>query len=744
MRRLILYIVLILSISCVSAAQEKTGTLVGRVVDANSGEPLSGANVFIRGTFLGTASDINGDFRIRRIPPGAHTIVVSIVGYQRQLIDRVQFQAGEERTLNVQLKPIIIQTEQVVITASRREQSMEEIPVSVSTVSAEMIADRNIVTLDDALRYVPGVNMLQDQINIRGSTGYSRGVGSRVLLLLDGMPFITGDTGEINWETIPTYQVERVEIVKGAGSALYGSSALGGVVNVITKDIDESPRLQFRAYSGLYDKPRYSEWDWSSKRRFNSGGIVTYSDKVGSFGYLLSASRSVDDSYRENDAYHRWSLFSKVKYDLSTFSSLSLTANYLARTHGNFFWWKNLREATRPATLQVNGKVRVKRGNLGFAYKEFLSDQFFFTIKAMYFGNFWQDDSAGQINNTSTSHLFSLETQGTYEISTSNILTLGLAGHYDQVEANLFGTHPGFGVAAYIQNELALGAGTKLTGGIRFDAQRVSALSLVAQLHPKIGMVYAPDQRTTLRASLGTGYRYPSIAELFISSPINISDIAILPNPDLQVEKSLTYEIGLSRILSDHLHLDAALFKNDFRNLIEAGVKIKNVKRAPSDLQGVDRAVIQFDNVTKARIQGGEVGLKIQWLERLLSTDLSYTYIWPWDVAESRVLNFRPRHIFYGSTLLTWERLRAAFDFRYVSRIERIDENLVRLAPIIHGDQRVEIKVVDVRASYDFAVLEAPFRFGLNVNNALNYHYVELIGNLAPVRTFFLSISGIL
>jgi len=81
-------------------------------------------------------------------------------------------------------------------------------------------------------------------------------------------------------------------------------------------------------------------------------------------------------------------------------------------------------------------------------------------------------------------------------------------------------------------------------------------------------------------------------------------------------------------------------------------------------------------------------------------------------------------------------------DFRFLSRIERIDENLVRLAPIVNGDQRVAVKIVDLRMSYDLIELGAPLRVGFTINNLLNYSYVELLGNFGPVRTYVLTLEG--
>ena len=724
-------------------AQPARGTLKGTIKDAETGQAVVGANVTLQGTFLGAATDANGRFSIGRVPAGTYAVTISMIGYERMKLDSIRFVKGEVRTLAILIHSSPIESEPVIITANRREQSFQEVPVSVATVSAKMIADRNNVTLDDALRYVPGVNMMSDQVNIRGSTGYSRGVGSRVLVLLDGLPYITGDTGEINWETIPMFDVERIEVVKGAGSALYGSSALGGVINVITRDAPAEPELRFRAFTGLYDKPPYPEWEWTAKSRFNSGVIGSYSGGTGSLKYLVSVGRTVDESYRENDTDQRWSLFAKAKYDISTTQSLTVSGNYLYRTHGNFFWWESLEAPLRPAESQRNGLVTSDRGNISVAYKEFVSDKLFYTAKGIYFGNFWRDDSSGRVNNVSTSHLFSVDLQATYDANPSNTLTFGIAANFDRVEANLFGTHPGVGAAMYVQDEVGLTGEIKLTAGLRFDWERVSVLKATAQLNPKIGMVYIPDKETSIRASFGSGFRYPSIGELFIESSTNVSAVAVLPNPDLKTESSLSYEVGINRSVGSTVVVDVAAFRNDFKDLIEPSVQIETYHPNPSLPYEVTGPVIEFDNVTKARIEGVETDVRVEWWKKWFSTDIGYTYTWPWDVGDNVILKFRPRHILYAGGLLSWNRLRASVDFRYLSRIERVDENLVQFAPIVDGDARVAIKIVDVRASYDLADLGYPIRVGFNINNLLNYSYVELLGNMGPVRTYYLTLEGV-
>ena len=495
----------------IALSQVPYGSLTGRVLDAETQEPLVGANVVLRGTVLGRVTNDDGSFAFTNLPVGIYTVAISMVGYETYTSKAIPVTQAPMQRLEVSLKSVVIQTEAVVVTASRREQSLQEVPVSVSLVTAQNIAERNNITLDEALRYVPGVNVLQDQINVRGSSGYSRGVGSRVLILFDGLPYLTGDTGEISWETIPIHHIQRVEVVKGAGSALYGSSALGGVINIITKDIGDQPQARVRVFSSVYDQPRHERWRWYTGLRFNSGALFDYSGRWDALQYQLSVNRTVDESYRVNDTYHRWSFFTKLKYDFSPHQSLMVLGNYLNRKHDNFIWWKNIYEATRPDDSQLNTSVPTQRGNLNVAYKEFTSDKFFYTVKGMYFGNYWEQDSLQKVNLRSRSDLFQAELQGNHEVSDEHILTFGVTGNYTQVESNIFSSPLGAGVAIYGQDEYSVSDLWKLTIGARFDYQRVSARGSKGLLNPKLGIVYNPDKQTKIRAAYGSGFRFPSI-----------------------------------------------------------------------------------------------------------------------------------------------------------------------------------------------------------------------------------------
>jgi outer membrane receptor for ferrienterochelin and colicins len=701
------------------------GKIIGTVFSSDEKVGLAGANILVQGTVLGATSKSDGRFVIAGVPVGTYSLLFSRVGYERKVVSGLVVRADDSASATAYLAPLPIQSEGVVVTASKRDQRFEEIPVSVSVVDAKTIEERNSITIDEALRYVSGVNMIQSQVNIRGMSGYSRGIGSRVLVLLDGLPLLTGDTGEITWETLPTLQIERLEVVKGAGSALYGSSALGGVINVLTKEIKEGTETRVRAYTGFYDEPFYSQWKWSEKTRFLNGAAVNHAQRRGSLAWLLSTSRTNDDGYRENDFYHRWNAFGKLSYDFSSYENATVSLNFLSQKKGSFFWWRNLQQALQSDGDQAAFRITTSRWNANLSYRKIVGENFSYTAKGVYFSSFLQNDSLGVLGSSGRAHTGIVELQANLLPARRHTVTFGFVASYDDIGSDLYGRRADAGLAAYVQDEIKLDDNVLLTGGARYDYEKVFGLEAASQVSPKIGVVYSPTPRTSLRASLGRGFRAPSIGEIYISAITYAA--AVVPNIDLKPEHSWSYEIGGSHLIADRLLLDAALFGSEFSDLIEAGVSFDVDRNAP---------VIKFNNVTKARIQGAEMSIKSDWLRRMIHAEVSYTYVWPKDRTENRILRFRPRHLFYVSGSMTYKALSVGVDFRYVSKVDRVDEQLVQLVPIRDGAVRVPIKVVDARASVDLASIHLPIVLRFNVNNLAQYNYVELMGNVSPIRNF--------
>ncbi len=711
----------------ISGAMAEAGTIRGRVIAAGEGEgtPLVGVTVLLKGSVRGTTTDARGQFRIVDLPTGMYTLVFSMVGFQREVREDVRVDDGET-SIDISMTSSPIEIGQVVVTASKRPQSLQEVPVSVSVLDAAEIRKRNSLTIDEALRYVPGVNITGGQVNIRGSSGYSRGAGSRVLMLLDGIPFITGDTGELNFESIPVGQIDRIEVVKGASSALYGSSALGGVVNVITKEMPDRPETNVRVYGGMYGKPSFGQWKWTEKRRFLNGQAVSHAYRSGDLGVSLFFSRQLDDGYRRNDYRIRYNVYAKMKQDISPLSSITMNFGMLNQSGGQFVYWRNLDSALIPPTTQEHDNVKSNRYYISGLYNTVLSDNLLLTVKGLWYHNDWGYETRSAIGRTeSVSDDFRLEALSTLILNEVHTLTMGVEGSFDKVGADIFGSHSLGGAALYGQDEIRFSGNLTLTLGARLDYQSVGLTEASTQLNPKAALAYNPFEGTTFRASFGRGFRVPSVAEAFITA--SASGLVVVPNNDLKPERSYSYEFGISQRVGDFGSVDLAGFRTDFDNLIEPGLIV-----AGQVLQ------IQWRNVTRARVQGVESSIKLGLFNGGLQYNLGYTYVYPEDLTAHDLLKYRPRHLLYTGLLARMGLLSLGADFRYISRVDRIDTELVEVGIIPDGDERREILVTDFRLGLDFSFTGFPLIATLNVNNAFQYNYVELIGNIMPPRTYVL------
>jgi outer membrane receptor protein involved in Fe transport len=310
------------------------------------------------------------------------------------------------------------------------------------------------------------------------------------------------------------------------------------------------------------------------------------------------------------------------------------------------------------------------------------------------------------------------------------MLTAGLAARADIVGADMFGNHVGYGGALYGQDEWKLAEDLNLTLGLRFDYQALGLSEPSGQLNPKAALAYTPLPGTTLRASVGRGFRMPTVAEAFLTG--EVSNLTALPNTGLRPERSMSYEVGVSQSLADWAKIDLAAFRTDFDDLIEAGLLVSSS----------NMPYIQWRNVTEARVQGFETGLSLALFGGGLCLDAGYTYVSPEDLTTDDFLKYRPRHVLSAGIRAHAGWFLAGVDYRYVSRVDRVDVELVEVGIVPDGDERVAISVADARLGVDLGIAHLPLSLTFNVNNLFQHNYVELIGNLMPPRTYVLTLEG--
>ncbi len=677
---------------------------------------------------FGKLTGTGGSFSFESIREGRYLVSVSMVGF-RPFKEIVSLSENEIKRLEVFLHPSPFETQQVVVTASKRRQLLTNVPASVSLVSSASIERRNIISLDDALRYVPGVDVVKDQVNIRGSSGYARGIGSRVLLLVDGIPMLTGDTGQAVWESIPMSDVDHVEVLKGAGSALYGSNALGGVIDVITRNNVDVNSTDVKMYGGFYEQPRYAQWRWSGKTRFFQGATVAHSQPLGlgDFGVTASLSYKKDDGYIQNNYFRRLNFFAKTSGNLGKNQSLKMFADVFDQHSGNFLYWEDLNHALQPGPGTLGQWVNSTRATIAGIYTHVLSDDFLYIVRGSYYFNHWYDNfgqTPSGIGDSSTSNLGYLELQGTWNYDPNTVLTFGVDGQADLINSNLFTSRHSTSGAVYAQGERRFGR-FHATAGARYDYEKIQGKAAFDRISPKLGLVYDLGGEGSLRGSVGTGFRAPSLAETYATT--QTGGVSIVANPNLLPERSLSEEIG-GRFPVLYLGvIDAAMFQNDYWDMIEP--------------EFTSAGQITFQNVTRARIQGYEIDATTDAGTDFLTLKASYTYIYPLDLTTHEILKYRSRKLFYVSADFQKSIYRASVDFRYISAFENYDRQLVQLGIVRNGNSRVPAYVTDLRAGVDLTSIGYPVQISFIVNNAFEDYYVEMIGNMAPIRNYSLVLS---
>ena len=245
MKRWLVNLIIMLSASHLIA--QGKGIVTGIILDAETGNPIEAVNVSADKR-SGTISDMEGKFSLS-LTSGLHILEFYFVGYE-VLRKEIIVKEKDTTSLTILMQISSRMLEEVVVSEGKYEQKLSEVTVSMEVLKRQQLSDQNITSLDMILEKTPGISILDGQPSIRGGSGYSYGVGSRVLMLVDDLPMLTGDAAEIKWNYLPVENMNRVEIIKGASSVLYGSSALNGVINLRTRFPGNIPETEVTIFRG--------------------------------------------------------------------------------------------------------------------------------------------------------------------------------------------------------------------------------------------------------------------------------------------------------------------------------------------------------------------------------------------------------------------------------------------------------------------------------------------------------------
>jgi outer membrane cobalamin receptor len=511
---------------------------------------------------------------------------------------------------------------EIVVTATKIEESAEDIAQDVTVIRQKEIESGSYRNLSEVIRNAGGLNLFEygnrgsfASVSLRGSTS------EQTLVLIDGKRLNKPGDGQVdlNAVPIPLENIERIEILRGAASALYGADAIGGVINIITKIPDESRTNLSASYGRFVTK----------ELRLNT------SQKIKDTGFYLSLSKDKSDGFRTNSDYDMHAINTKMTYAPSQDMRADFTLDYNHRdagAPGSLSWLTPLASQTDEDLL----------AGLTVKMKETLLKLYSNTSKVHY-------ENPGSENNTHNNHVLGIDLQHSLLIGQSNLLIGGMEILEEDINSkdifnpdNSIGRHSRTRKGMFIQDESTLYEKAVLTLGLRYDD-----IASLERFSPKASLLIKLPWQTNLAFSAGQGFRVPEMNALFWPD----TGWAV-GNPDLKPEKSTEYESSIQKFFGN---------TGDVR-LVGFEKRVSDLIQWQENGQGKWSPV----NVAKARIRGVEMGGKLSL--KALDLRVSYTFMDPQDIMTGKKIRFSTRHQIKGSTsIYPAKGATIALEWSYVS-----------------------------------------------------------------------------
>lgn len=636
---------LLLSLAPATAAPQAPSVITGRVADA-TGLPVPGAPVVL--TNLSTrfervgVTDGSGEFAFAGLTPGTYRVMASLDGFKPASAD-----VDTGARVALALVPSAYSEQVTVVSGSRQEALRESLSTPVTVVTRERLAETGRSTVGDVLREVPGV------VSRRGSEASAaagqqvQGIDSRqVLVLVDGQPVAGArgiKSGAINLDRQTTHRLDRVEVVKGAASALFGSDAIGGVINLIPRGINRR------------------EADVST-----AGGEHGRRDLAASFGLpagaatlFASAGRSERDAFdltpttadTTGAAFTRTDVFGRARVAMAPSLRATLTGSaYRNRERGRVF--------TETGLQQVSVEDEAIAG--GASAQWVVTPRT--TLEARAYATSFDESSA---NSTDTLHesLSKADVTLTRAFGERQLLQVGV-----EASVNAYGGrnrlrdetgHEAETAVIWAQDRINAGSRVALTLGGRYDRHSIfgSAFSPKAAVNARV------TNAVRVRASYGEGFRAPDLGQLFYRFVPAAGVYQVVGNPDLGPESSESWQAGADYAPSPRVRVGVNAFHNEVDNLIEAvslGFLTSPAQRAallaregidPAFAPQLGRLLFVYRNVREVVTQGIELDGQAD-VGRGFQVAGAYTWL---DAVDGQTrAPLAGRHAHQGSARATW------------------------------------------------------------------------------------------
>lgn len=732
MRRFLFLLLILFAVGLNVHAQNKKGFLKGIVFEHDTSDVIIGASLKnVSDLSAGAVSDVDGSFFVE-LTPGVYKFVCSAI-YYGNVTFTVTIKENDTTTHNVYLPKNQEVLDQVVVSTSKYAQKLEEQVVSMEVLKPKIIENKNATSIDEAIETVGGVSIIDGDPQIRGGSGFTFGIGSRVQIVVDGMPLLSGDAGQPDWSYIPIENIEQIEIIKGASSVLYGSSAINGVIHVRTAYPTSKPKTRLSVSTGYYSKPKSPAQNWygdSSYQGFTNINFL-HSRKIKSWDLVVGGNLNIDQGYIGPAPAQKY-MPKEVKEALNMTDSFPAYSNrdmLMMRGRANI----NLRRVDpkiKGLTYGVNGNIMYSKTYKAYAWLDdslglyrtypgalFLMNQFLFNV----------DPFVKYISHNGASHslitrIFSSNNHITNNQSNSGVLYYGeyqyqdkfkaidlnfiggLVANVSTSKAELYATaglplNMNQNYAAYIQLDKKFWHILNVSGGVRYEYFQTNNSKSAAKPIVRGGANLQLTKGTFIRASAGQGFRYPTITEQFLLTRAGF--FGSYANPDLKPEESYSYEVGVKqgfKIGSFMGYLDVAGFYQHYDNTIEylfgvwdptftlAGFKFLNTGR--SRVRGIDASIMGMTDEKKdfrvnfiasyTYVDSKALDPQFRYAEMKLTDNVPtgeyLTYSTTSQDTVGHQLKYRFNHMVKGDIEFAYKKWSIGFSYRYYSKMKNIDK----------------------------------------------------------------------
>lgn len=727
-------------------------TIKGVIVDEKNQEPLYAATIKIGET--GTITDFDGQFEMQ-VEAGSKQLEISYIGYET-FVQELTVQAGETLNLTFALSEVVNLLQTATVTSGKYEKPLGEATVSLEVLSSDLIESTNAISLDESLEKIPGVNLVGGQANIRGGSGFSFGAGSRVLLLVNDLPALQVDAGTSNWGDLPVENIEQVEIIKGAASALYGSAAMNGLINVRTGYARAKPETKISIFGGIYEAPKDETKKWWDDTRYEAGLLFSHKQKFNKLDVVIGGRYYQQKDVREHFDNEQGRLSLGLRYRLTDRLSIGVNSTYNQQDNQSYFYWQNAAEGNYRADTTTLSESKPTRFYIDpfVSYFDKKGNHHKFTSRYFNINN----QSATGTGNSSDFFYGSYSFQRKFEAS-DLVLTGGLVGSHAKARGDIY-SDPTFkftrsdssfiltNAAAFVQIEKKIADKLNLSVGIRYEFNKINGADTVSNIpltdellsdaRPvlRFGANYQQGEATYFRASWGQGFRFSTLAEKFITTDLGGTPIS--PNPFLTSETGWSSEIGVKQgfqVSKWQGFLDVAAFWMEYEDMIEF------------IFTGFETG-FQATNIGNTVIKGLETSIQGQGEIGGIPTTIiaGYTYIDPKfkDFSEQdrlrssvdfNVLKYRFKHTVKVDIESRFNKLNVGVAMFRNSQMEAIDAIFEALVVPGLGDFRAAnnngFYLFNARVGYQAT---EKLKIGLVAKNLTNIEYTKRPGLLEPTR----------